>query len=141
LAFAITREAFGEPFVVLLVRIAQRFVRRRGRRLREAALGPSRPDRFSRKGSEAIVVSCRPKPGWDEAATIEIGDRYYRVAAVEEVSEGVWLSIAYRLREQDPTSAIRRLVPYRPPPQRRSGSEQSAKDGVPGKRDQGRKSP
>ena len=43
-----------------------------------------------------------------EAVTVEIEDRYYRLTAVEERREGAWKSIVYRLREQDPTTAIRR---------------------------------
>ena len=115
LAFAITREAFGEPLVLLVVRAVQRVEGRRRARRREAELGPLRSDRLSRDGDEIVVVSCRPKPGWDEAATVEIEDRYYRVEGVEERADAAWTSLVYRLREQDPTSAIRRLLRYRPP--------------------------
>jgi len=116
LAFAITREALGEPLLLLALRPLQRALRGRERRRRESELGPPRSDRLSHEGGDLVVLSCRPKPGWDEAATVEIGDRYYRVAGTEERVDGAWKSIAYRLREQDPTSAIRRLVRYRPRP-------------------------
>lgn len=118
-AFVITRDAFGEPLLLPALRAVQRVTRGREASRREAELGPLRSDRLSRNGDEAVVVTCRPKPGWDEAVTVEIGERYYRLAAVEERQEGAWKSIVYRLREQDPTSAIRRLVTYRSPPVRR----------------------
>ena len=60
----------------------------------------------------ALAGGCRTV---DEAATVELEDRYYRVTGAEERREGAWISVVYRLREQDPTSAIRRLVRYRPP--------------------------
>jgi hypothetical protein len=111
--FVITRDAFGEPLLLFALRGLQRVARGREASRREAELGPLRSDRLSRNGDEAVVVTCRPKPGWDEAVTVEIEDRYYRLSAVEERQEGGWKSIVYRLREQDPTSAIRRLVRYR----------------------------
>lgn len=115
LAFAVTREAFGEPLVVPALWAWQRATRARRARMREAELGPLRPDRLLREGDEVVLVSCRPKAGWDEAVTVEIEDRYYRLAAVEERAGRPWKSVVYRLREQDPTSAIRRLVRYEPP--------------------------
>jgi len=115
LAFAITREAFGEPLLIPVIRVLQRASRRRREQAREARFGPLRPDRILAEGEEILVVSSRPKPGWDEAVTVEIEDRYYRLASVEERTDGAWSSLVYRLREQDATSAIRRLVRYGPP--------------------------
>jgi hypothetical protein len=122
LAFAITREAFGEPLVTLGLRTYQSVARRRRDRRREAELGPMRSDRLLRDGERLVVVSCRPKEGWDETATVEIDGLYYRVDAIEDRREGEWTSVAYRLRKADAGELIRRLVRYSAP----SGTLQAA---------------
>lgn len=114
-AFAITREAFGDPLVLIALRGIQRVRGGREARRREAELGPLRSDRVFREGEDVLVVTCREKPGWDESATVEIEGWYYRLAGVEERREGAWKSIVYRLSPCDETAAIRRLVPYSPP--------------------------
>jgi hypothetical protein len=114
--FAITREAVGEPLVILALRAAQRVQARKEEQRVESARGPRRSDRVYVERDELIVVSRAPKPGWDESATVEIEERYFRVAEVGERIDGEWRSTVYRLREADATAAIRRLVRYELPP-------------------------
>jgi hypothetical protein len=114
--FAITRDAVGEPLVILLLRAVQRVRARREERLVESARGPRRSDRVFAENDGLIVVTRVPKPGWDESATVEIEERYFRVAEIGERMDGEWKSVVYRLREADPTAAIRRLVRYEMPP-------------------------
>jgi hypothetical protein len=116
-AFAITREAVGEPLVLAALRLAQAFRARRGLRRREEELGPVRPDRISVDGGEIVVMSSREKSGWEVEATVEVRGRYYRLAAIEELTEGDLKTIAYRLRETSSGNVIRRLVRYSPPPE------------------------
>jgi hypothetical protein len=117
-AFAITREAVGEPVVWAVLRAWQRGVERVALRKREARLGPLRPDRIvTGRDGNLTVLSCREKPDWTDVATIEIADRFYRLAGVEDRSDGKWDVLAYRLREVEiGAGVIRRLVRYRPPP-------------------------
>jgi hypothetical protein len=111
-AFAVTREAVGEPLFILALRGWQRIEGRRRARREEIELGPRRTDRVHRDGEDLVIVSRGAKPGWDEAATIEIADRYYRIVDSVERRDGEWKSTVYRLREIDPTVAIRRLERY-----------------------------
>lgn len=115
-AFAIAREAVGEPVVWAAIRTYQHLRRVRAARSREARLGPLRPDRVLRgKGTDVLVLTCRDKPEWTPTATIEIGDRFYRLLAVRERQDGEWSVIVYGLREQEPQAVVRGLVHYRPP--------------------------
>lgn len=111
LAFLITREAFGEPIVWATLRAYQtaRDALRGASRRRK--LGPERPDSaIVEDGCDLVVVSSREKDGWDELATIQVGDRFYRLIDVEERLEGRWISLAYRLREAGRNEPIRALV-------------------------------
>ena len=49
------------------------------------------------------------------AATVVVGDRYYKVEAVEECPDGEWTALAYRLCEQHESAIIRRYIEYSPP--------------------------
>lgn len=112
-AFGITREAVGEPLVWAALRLRQSVKRRRDRRKLEERLGPLRRDRIvTDREFDLVVLSCREKPGWTETVTIEIDERYYRVAGVEMREDGAWQVVAYLLRECHPGSVIRRLVQY-----------------------------
>jgi len=117
-AFAITREAVGEPIVWALLRARKFASTRSATRRRESRLGPMRPDRvLAGKGPDLFVVCCREKPEWTSASTLEIGGRFYRLVGVEERPDGPWDSIVYRLREAKiGAGVIRRLVRYEPPP-------------------------
>jgi hypothetical protein len=117
-AFAITREAVGEPLVWAAVRIGQAAGARFETRRRESRLGPLRPDRvLSGQGPEVFVLSCREKPEWTAASIIEIEGRFYRLLSAEERLDGAWSSVVYRLRETEiGAGVIRKLVRYEPPP-------------------------
>jgi hypothetical protein len=117
-AFAISREAMGEPIVWAVLRVWKHARARSATRRRESRLGPMRPDRvLSGRGPDVFVVCCREKPEWTAATTIEIEGRFYRRVGVEERPDGAWSSIVYRLREAEiGAGVIRRLVRYEPPP-------------------------
>jgi hypothetical protein len=115
-AFAVAREAVGEPVVWAGLRLWQRLRGRAAVKSRHSRLGPLRPDRvLPAKDGDLFVLCCRDKPEWIPAATIEIDDRFYRLVNTEERKDGEWDVIVYRLREQPVESVIRRLVHYRPP--------------------------
>jgi hypothetical protein len=116
LAFAITREAMGEPLVIATIRLTQAWKQRSRIRRREEALGPIRPDKLLREGDDLVILASREKAGWREAVTIEIKGRFYRLTGVEEVADGHHRAIAYRLASQPPGALVRRLVRYTPPP-------------------------
>lgn len=115
IAFAITREAVGEPIVVPLVRVLESRRRRRAEQARRLELGPPRADRLQQSGGQLLVVSAREKRDWEPGSTtVEIDGRYFLVVGVEERFDGRWVSLVYRLRPADATAAIRRFVHYRP---------------------------
>jgi hypothetical protein len=114
-SFGITREAVGEPLLIPPLRLLQARRRRRAEEQRLRELGPPRADRLQREGEELWVVASRPKPQWEPGSTtVEIDGVYFRVTAVEERFNGRWVELVYRLREAEGTTAIRRLVRYRP---------------------------
>lgn len=115
LAFAITREAVGEPLVWAALRLGQSVRRRRDRRRSDRRLGPLREDRLHRTQDGWWVLSCREKPSWTDTVTIEIDDRYYRVAERELRDDGPWKVVAYRLEECHAGAVIRRLVRFDAP--------------------------
>lgn len=114
-AFAVGHDAVGEPLVWIGLRLAD--LRRRplaalGRRFR---FGPARPDLLlHERGCDLVVVSCRPKPDWNERVTIALGTRFYRVLRSEERPDRGYRGFAYLLQESDSTEVIRGLVRYEP---------------------------
>jgi hypothetical protein len=115
-AFAATGDAFGEPFVWLILRARQllavpvRSLRRRSR------FGPERPDRVEREpGCGLVVLSGRPKPEWNELVSLEIGGRFYRLLRTEERPDRGWSAHAYLLKEAEPNEVLRGLLRYDPP--------------------------
>jgi hypothetical protein len=117
-AFAITREAVGEPLVLVVLRIVQSVVRRQGERSELKSLGPPRSDRLRPRGRGWEVITCRPKPGWDEVATVEIDADHFVITGVERRLDGPWLSIVYRLEPMDELAIVRRLVRFPRPSDR-----------------------
>ncbi|HKQ62315.1 MAG TPA: tetratricopeptide repeat protein, partial [Candidatus Polarisedimenticolaceae bacterium] len=113
-AFAITREAVGEPLVVGGLRAGQALARRyRARRLAQR-LGPARPDRVIGDGEEELELwSARPKHEWELGVTVELeAGRFYRILAIEERAEEPWSWIAYRLQLEPPGALVRRVARY-----------------------------
>jgi hypothetical protein len=118
LSFALNREAVGEPLLWLAWRLWRSGVRRPALATRHALrFGPARPDRvLPTDDGGLLVLTCEPRPEWNELVTIQVGERFFRLAEVGERREGSWLWHSYRLREEDPTAVIRALVAYEPPP-------------------------
>lgn len=114
--FGVSREAFGEPLVWLPLRLFQAFGRLRDNLLRRRRFGPLRPDRILLEpGSDLVVLSCRPKPDWNELVTIEVAGLFYRLHRVEERQDGRFWTYAHSLQEAPPHEVIRFLVRYDPP--------------------------
>lgn len=114
-AFGVSRDAVGEPLVWLGVRATQVLRRLFDKLERRRRFGPPRPDRLLRgKGSDLVVLSCRPKPDWNERITIEIGERFYRLQRVEERLDGTRWGYAHLLQEADPNEIFRGLIRYEP---------------------------
>lgn len=115
-AFGISRDAVGEPLVWLALRLTQA-LRRPLRALEiRRRFGPLRPDRMLRdRGGGLVVLSCRPKPDWNELVTVEVGERFYRLHRVEERRDRSWWAHAYLLNEADPNDVIRGLIRYERP--------------------------
>ena len=131
ISFAITREAMGEPVLIPVLRVVQRFAGQRRARRRAAAFGPPRRDRIVPEGAGLVVLSAGDKPGWEPGVTVELEDRYYRLEAVEERIDGAWRCMAYLLVEAGGVSVIRKLFRYDPdraekaapnPPRRGAGT-------------------
>ena len=98
LAFLITGEAIAEPSVLLPLRAVQWLTGGYRKKRRLAELGPERPDRaLVEKGCDLVILSCREKPELDELATIKVGGRFYRLLDVEDIADGRWRSLTYRL--------------------------------------------
>jgi hypothetical protein len=115
-AFGINQDAVGEPLVWAGLRAAQAVRRGIGHIQRRRRFGPLRPDRMLRGRDGALVVlSCRPKPDWNERITIEIDERFYRLQRVEERRDGAWWVHAHLLREAHPNEIFRGLIRYEPP--------------------------
>jgi hypothetical protein len=115
-AFGVSREAVGEPLAWLVVRIGQGVRTLLGRLQRRHHFGPLRPDRVLRgRGTDLVVLSCRPKPDWNELITITIGERFYRLQRVEERQLGAWCVHAHVLQEAHPNEIFRGLIRYEPP--------------------------
>jgi len=114
-AFVITREAVGEPVVFVALRSVQALRRRSDERKELKPLGPPRPDRLKRQGEGWEVVTCRPKPDWDEIATLEIDGQHFVITAVRRCHDGPWVSLVYRLEPMHEQALVRRLIRFERP--------------------------
>ncbi len=115
-AFAVNREAVGEPAVWAVLR-AGTGLAALGRALRlRHRYGPRRPDRLLRApGGGLVVLSARLKSDWNEHVTLAIGEGFYRVQRVEERPDRGFRAWAYLLREADPNEVFRGLLRYETP--------------------------
>jgi hypothetical protein len=66
-------------------------------------------------GDDLVVLSARDKPEWDAHATIQIGERFYRLRDVSERPDAAWRVLAYRLRPLEAGVVVRGLVHYEAP--------------------------
>jgi hypothetical protein len=115
-AFGVSHDAVGEPVVWVVMRTAQGVHRLAGLVQRRHRFGPLRPDRVLHgRSGDLVVLSCRPKPAWNERITIEIGEHFYRLQRVEERRDGTWWVHAHVLQEADPNEIFRGLIRYEPP--------------------------
>ncbi len=122
----VTSEVSGDPAVGLAVLGARGISRRTSAWRERRVYGPERPDRFLvEPGSDLVVLSSREKPGWNERVTIRVGDRFYRLAAVEEREDGPHRSRAYILRETEVREVVRGLIVLDPPSLPRSVEDPS----------------
>jgi hypothetical protein len=114
-AFVITREAVGEPVVLVALRAVQALRRHRDERKELEPFGPPRADRLRRLGEGWEVVTCRPKPDWDEVATVEIDGEHFEIAEIRRCEDGQWVSLVYRLEPMHEQKIVRRLVRFERP--------------------------
>jgi len=115
-SFGLNREAVGEPLMWLGWRV-WRGLRRSGLAAEHAVrFGPARPDRvLPTDDGGLLVLTSAPRPEWNELVTIEVGERFFRLAEVGEHRDGGLLWHSYRLREEDSSAVIRALLLYEPP--------------------------
>ncbi len=115
-AFAVDHDAVGEPLVWLGLRMGQAARRALAGLRRRSHYGSERPDLLlHERGSDLVVVSCRPKPEWNERITIAIGSRFFHLIGHEERPDRGFHAHAYRLQEEEPGAVFRGLVRYEPP--------------------------
>jgi hypothetical protein len=79
-----------------------------------ARLGPERPDRLGRRGSELRVVAARAKPDWTDRATIQIGEDFYRMHGASLRPDGRHEAWVYSLAPLEAGALIRQPIRYRP---------------------------
>lgn len=109
-AYAVTRDAIGEPLVWAGLRAVQLAGRRLGKSRDLLRYGPERPDRVLRgPGNGLTILSSRPK-AWSPLVTIEVREKFYRLQKTEERMDGQWWVYAYELGELPENEIIRSLV-------------------------------
>ena len=116
-AFSLTREAVAEPLVWLGWRLWEAFAVRPARAAAELRrFGPPRPDRLvTLPDGTLVVLAARPRPEWNELIDIEVRERFYRLAYVEERLDGRYHWHAHVLEELPESAVLRGLVRYEPP--------------------------
>ncbi len=106
-------QALGDPALALVFGAVRRARSRERDRARRHELGPERPDRVVEDGADLLVLSAREKEGWSGRATIQVGDRFFRVRAVSDRHDGEWKAIRYRLTPVPAGAVFRGLIAYR----------------------------
>lgn len=107
--------ALGDPVLSLLLGTVRFAIARSRTRRRLQQLGPQRPDRIVPDGEGLLVFSARAKPEWTGSATIQVGDRFLRVASVFDRPDGAWMAVCYRLTPVPAGEVYRGLVRYAAP--------------------------
>jgi hypothetical protein len=130
LSVQVSAQPLGDPVLALLLGALRAGRRRQEREARLAELGPERPDRVLEDADDLVVISAREKTEWSPRATIQVGERFYRVRHVDERADGRWRAIAYRLTPLEKGNVIRGLVHYAPP-QPRPRAAQEARSAEP----------
>lgn len=114
-AFGLGREPIGEPLVWAALRAGQLAAGLGRRSAQTRRLGPWRPDRLHRdRGCDLEILSCRPRPEWEDGGTLEVDGRFFRLLDSSERADGVHTAVAYRFRELDERELIRNPMPYVP---------------------------
>ena len=116
-AFWLTREAVAEPVVWAGVRLWQKLAVGPARAAAELQrFGPQRPDRVvPQDDGTLLVLTARPRPEWNELIAIEVDERFYRVAFVEQRLDGRYHWHAHVLEELPESAVLRGLVRYERP--------------------------
>jgi len=116
-AYLTVGEAFGEPLAWAALRFVETLRRLRDRAAERALFGSAEsPDEIETDEDGALLVhTARPRPEWNDAVTIEIAERFYRMTRHEQVERAGGRRHRYRLVEAPEHEVIRRLVRYEAP--------------------------
>jgi hypothetical protein len=112
------REAIAEPSVWAAARIVRAARRALGAASVRAEFGDAAaPDEVSVEGDAVLLVhTARPRAEWNDAVTIEVDGRFFRVARHDEVHLHGRRRHRYRLAAAGEHDVIRRLLRYELPP-------------------------
>ncbi|GMU65199.1 MAG: hypothetical protein AMXMBFR36_14730 [Acidobacteriota bacterium] len=115
-AYLTAREAVAEPAVWAALRLRAALARLAGASRQRVEFGTSGAPDVVEPTAEGgfVVLSARPKPAWDDVATIEIDERFFRVAHHDQVERDGRRRHRYHLTEAPEHEVIRRLLRYPP---------------------------
>jgi hypothetical protein len=119
-----SQEALGEPSVWALLRLGQAVCRQTRRATERATFGAAdAPDEILAGENGALIVhTARPREEWRDGVTIEVAERFYRVAARDQVDRPGGRRHRYRLAPTPEHEVIRRLIRYEPPAPEKRGT-------------------
>lgn len=112
--YGLHHDAAGEPLVWAVLRLWRLAQRSLGQSRDLLRFGPERPDRIVPSPEGLTILACRPKD-WSPLVTIEVRERFYRLAKKEERQDGPWWVHAYVLEELPESEVIRSLVRWEAP--------------------------
>ena len=113
-AFMTVREAVAEPSAWLLTRVVGGMRRFAASARERADFGvPGQPDEVvAGTGGDLLVLTARLRPEWNDAVTLGIGERFYRIAEQDETGGAGRRRYRYRLVEAPEHEVIRRYLRY-----------------------------
>ena len=116
-AYLTVGEAFGEPLAWAALRFVEALRRLRDRAAERALFGSAvTPDEIETdEDGNLLVHTARPCAEWNDAVTIEIAERFYRMTRHDQVERAGARRHRYRLVEAPEHEVIRRLLRYRVP--------------------------